>query len=182
MQAHTEIGRLLHEEQRSETGIVERLKRFLEGSTDAQIAFTAAPDVRRLLNDLRWLTDQLPSHFIFEERAVFPILDAGGSNSLTTLLRQDHDVLRLLARRLGSLCSFAIRDGFDAETWIAFRAFARDMAQVLALHLQTEETRLVGALDSALDSERDHALAASYRFTIERADVTQTLARPSIVP
>jgi hemerythrin-like domain-containing protein len=182
MQARTEIGRLLHEEQRCETGIVERLERFLEGSTDAQVASTAAPDVRRLLNDLRSLTDQLPSHFAFEERAIFPILDAGGAKSLTALLRQDHDVLRLLARRLRSLCNCAIRAGFDAETWILFRAFARDMAQILALHLQTEETKLVRALDSALNSERDHALAASYRLTIERADATQALARPSIGP
>lgn len=181
MQARTEIGRLLHEEQRCETDIVERLERFLEGSTDAQIASTAPPDVRRLLNDLRWLTDQLPSHFIFEERAVFPILDAGGRNSLTALLRQDHDVLRLLARRLGSLCTLAIRDGFDAQTWISFRAFAGDMAQILSLHLQTEETTLVHVLDSALDSEHDQALADSYRLTIERSDATQALARPSTV-
>lgn len=182
MQARTEIGRLLHEEQRCETDVVERLERFLKESTDAQIVSTAVPDVRRLLNDLRWVADQLPSHFVFEERAVFPILEAGGGNSLTALLRQDHDVLRLLARRLGSLCNFAIRDGFDAETWVSFRAFAGDMAEILSLHLQTEETKLVRALDSALDSKRDHALAMSYRLTIERADATQALVRPSMVP
>jgi hemerythrin-like domain-containing protein len=182
MQTRTEIGRLLHDEQHCEARIVKRLEGFLNASTDAQIASTATPSVRKLLNDLRWLADQLPSHFVFEEHDLFPILEASGRRSLTAVLRQDHDVLRLLARRLGSLSNIAIRDGFDAQMWASFRAFAGDMTQILSLHLQIEETTLLRALDSALDSDSDRTLAASYRSSIERAEATQALARPSVGP
>lgn len=176
MHAVTETGHLLHEDHRRAIDILNCVEAFLKETSELQPASTASPNVRRLLNDLRWLTGHLPPHFMFEERAIFPILEAGGADALTSALRQDHDVLRLLARRVGALCDLAIRDGFDAEAWPAFHAFAGDLAHILFMHLQTEETTMLEAVESALDREADRALAESYRLTVERSDLISDTA------
>lgn len=164
MHASTETGRLLHDDHRRTIDVLSRIDGFLAATDDARIVAVDSAECSAFLGDLsHLLADEIGSHFDFEEQAIFPMLEARGAYALIGMLAEDHARLRPLGRRVAALCALARRDGFEAETWLAFRAFAGDLAESLLRHLEVEETTMLAMIDRILDPTTDRAFAAAYR-------------------
>lgn len=164
MHASTETGRLLHDDHRRTIDVLNRIDGFLAATGDARIVAADSAECSAFLGDLaHLLADEVGPHFDFEEQAIFPMLEARGAYALAGMLADDHARLRPLARRVAALCALALREGFEAETWLAFRAFAGDLAESLLRHFQVEETTMLTMIDRILDPPTDGALASAYR-------------------
>lgn len=162
MHAKTETGRLLHDDHARTIDMLNRLEDFLERTEGAEAPPRADVDASALINALhRFLRDEIDQHFDFEEQKVFPVLEQTGAHELTAILTSEHAAMRLLAKRLRHLCALAVREGFDADSWLVFRFLSENLSERMFLHLQQEETALLGIVESALSPETDRLIAGT---------------------
>lgn len=154
------IARALHEEHMATLALLERLVSLLARNAPSVAPDAAAPAVAAVLRDFgSTVSREIATHFAFEERALFPLLDDG---ALTTMLADEHSAMLPAATRLADVARAALAGGFDAALWRAFHAGAGDLAGALGAHVQKEEAALLPALDEALDAETDARLAMDY--------------------
>lgn len=138
-----QVNRRLHEEHQATLALWTRLESALAaGKADAALIRAAAAS----------LAEEIARHFDFEERELFPRLEASGEGDIAGLLREEHATIRSAARRFIEL---AKEGSLEKET----RALGLELAERLVSHVQKEEMSMLPALEDLLDSETDAALA-----------------------
>ena len=141
-----QVNRRLHEEHVAVLALCARLEATLAaGRSDAALMRDAAAA----------LAGEVERHFAFEERDLFPRLNAGGEGDMVELLEEDHVAIRAVARRFMALVK---GNPLDAE----LRPVGLELAERLASHAQKEELSMLPALEDLLDEGTDHELAAVY--------------------
>jgi hemerythrin-like domain-containing protein len=108
------------------------------------------------------LEDEIARHFSFEERELFPRLDAAGEGDLAALLLEEHVAIREVAAEI-ILYARAVSSGtLDKAGWAALRRSALEIVERLSAHIQKETMALLPMLDDLLDEETDSELSFSY--------------------
>jgi hemerythrin-like domain-containing protein len=110
----------------------------------------------------RHLKQDIGRHFDFEERELFPLLDAAGEGDIAALLREEHEAIRAVATELLPLTDLAAAGALDD---VGFRALKRAVVELVereVAHVQKETMALLPMLDDLLDEAMDRALAMAY--------------------
>lgn len=156
----THIARALHDEHMATLALLERLASLLSRNGPATPPDTASRAVAALLCDFAdAVAREIATHFAFEERALFPLLD---DEALTVMFAEEHRAVLPAAARLANVARAALAGGFDAALWRCFHAGVGNLAGALAAHVEKEEMALLPALDDALDAETDARLAIDF--------------------
>lgn len=159
----TQMGRTLHEEHQRTLAMLNDLEVKMFGP-DKDVPFdpSDAADRKRLDAVLQVVDQDVGRHFAFEEDVLFPILDEVGAVDMTQMLTDEHNAIRPLADRLGTIARDALSRGFDASTWDEFLELARELVEREMFHIQKEEMGLVHGLSHVLDPETDRDLSMKY--------------------
>lgn len=156
------ISQVLHEEHRANIALMERLEQLLarqRGAPPAQDDCTAM----QLLSDLSTGVEaEVRRHFDFEERQLFPYLDAAGDEAIGAHLTSEHEAMRPLGIRLASLAREARGDGFDQGSWDEFRRIGLELCERMLAHVQKEEMALLPLLDEVVDPDAEARLYEGY--------------------
>lgn len=112
---------------------------------------------------------EIHQHFRFEEERLFPVVVERGYGELARLLTQEHDAIRALAAALKTVAVPALAEGFDRDSWQAYREAGMDLIPSAMFHIQKEETAVIERLSVFLSPEMDRALAEEYRQARQRA-------------
>ncbi len=146
MSFNTQVSRRLHEEHDATLALWTRVQR---------VALQPGSDARALLAQaLAALEGEIGKHFEFEEKELFPRLDAG---ELGELLTEEHVLIREAAARMKSALA--------GERFDAARAIALELSEVILGHVDKEEKSLLPAVDDALDETTDAELTMEYATT-----------------
>jgi hemerythrin-like domain-containing protein len=148
-----QVSRRLHEEHETTLALWGRLEQALAARGSKP---PAEEDLRLLRDCAAQLADEVTRHFAFEERELFPRLDAAGEGDIAQLLAEEHEAIREAAQRFGLLA----RE--PAARWPELRALALDLAERLVGHVQKEEMSLLPSLEDLLDEQADLELAGRY--------------------
>jgi len=121
------------------------------------------PDLARLLGTLaRALELEIADHFEFEERELFPRLDAGGGADLATLLTEEHVAIRGVAAELLPRARAAAAGSLDRDGWQALQRSVLEFIERMVSHIEKETLALLPMLDDLLDEDTDRELAFAY--------------------
>jgi hemerythrin-like domain-containing protein len=121
------------------------------------------PDLVRLARALeRHLADEVPRHFDFEERDLFPRMDEAGDGEMAALLVEEHDAIRAVCGELAPLVRDAAAGTLDDAGWASLRRGALEMVERQVAHIQKESMALLPLLDDLLDEDTDRELAFAY--------------------
>jgi hemerythrin-like domain-containing protein len=105
---------------------------------------------------------ELPRHFGFEERDLFPRLVEAGEGDIVGLLQEEHDAIRAVVAELGPLADAAVAGPLDGAGWGALRRTVLELAERLTSHIDKETLALLPILEAALDEDTDRELAFAY--------------------
>lgn len=134
-------------------------------------AFARAPrsgtvqeaDLARLIESFaNHLEREVGRHFEFEERELFPRLEAAGEGDIASLLKDEHDAIREVAAELVPRARVAVRGTLDPAGWNALRRGALEMVERQVAHIQKETMALLPMLDDLLDEDADRELSFLY--------------------
>jgi hemerythrin-like domain-containing protein len=101
-------------------------------------------------------------HFEFEERELFPRLEASGDGELVSLLMEEHVAIREVAGEVLPLAQGAATGTLESAGWAALKRGALEMAERLTSHIDKETSALMPLVDDVLDEETDRELALHY--------------------
>jgi iron-sulfur cluster repair protein YtfE (RIC family) len=146
MEFNRHISRRLHEEHNATLALWGRVENALvSGRADPALLAAAAAA----------LSQELGSHFEFEENELFPRLAAAGEGDIGELLREEHEAIRSAGR---SFIALVAQDPGDP----AVKPLGLELAERLFSHVQKEEMSLLPALEDLIDEALDGELAAAY--------------------
>ena len=156
------ISQVLHEEHRATIALMERLEQLLArhrasapGGDDRIVA--------QLLADLSTgVQSEVERHFDFEERQLFPYLEAAGDDAIGAHLTSEHEAMRPLGLGLATLAREASTQGFDQAKWEEFRRVGLELCERMLAHVQKEEMALLPLLDEVMDGESEARLYENY--------------------
>jgi hemerythrin-like domain-containing protein len=121
------------------------------------------PDLTRLVGTLaRNLEQEIARHFEFEERELFPRLDAADGGDLAELLAEEHAAIREVAAELLPRARSAAAGTLDAEGWQALQRIVLEFTERMVSHIDKETMALLPMLDDLLDEATDRELAFAY--------------------
>jgi hemerythrin-like domain-containing protein len=164
MELKRRTTRLLHDEHRAASALLERLDGLLERQPPDHAPDCAEPGVKRLLGDLAsHLEGTIRRHFDFEEEHLFQLVRDAGAGAMADLLDEEHVVIRPLLQRVGSLAGAARDGGFGAEDWVRFHDLGLELVERLKAHIEKEEMGLEPLLDDLLEEAADADLAAAHQ-------------------
>ncbi len=101
-------------------------------------------------------------HFEFEERELFPRLEAAGEGDIVGLLMEEHVAIREVTAELLPLARAAAAGTLEASGWEALKRGALEMGERLTAHIHKETMALLPMLDDVLDEDTDRELAFAY--------------------
>jgi hemerythrin-like domain-containing protein len=154
-------NRRLDDEHRENLDLLGRVEAAFARVPRGQAA--GAADLARLLGTLaRALEQEIARHFEFEERELFPRLDAAGGGDLAELLAGEHAAIRGVAAELLPRARSAAAGTLDAEGWQALQRSVLEFVERMVSHIQKETLALLPMLDDLLDEETDRELAFAY--------------------
>ena len=110
----------------------------------------------------RELDHAVMRHFEFEERELFPLLEANSEGAIAQLLLEEHDQIRECAREFRSLLGLSCETALEPAQWTRLSALGAELAERLVGHAQKEEMALLPALDDLLADEQDSELFSGY--------------------
>jgi len=140
-----QVSRRLHEEHQATLALWARVEAALAGrKADAALMRAAAGS----------LAEEIERHFAFEERELFPRLEAAGEGDIAALLGEEHVAIRAAARQFIERVQHG---SFENEV----RGLGLELAERLVSHVQKEEMSMLPALEDLLDEETDAALAVA---------------------
>ncbi|MBI3147969.1 MAG: hemerythrin domain-containing protein [Betaproteobacteria bacterium] len=157
----THICRRLHEEHAA----VFELCRRMEQAFSRQALPPAADEVtwHSLFTKIEQAMEhEVWKHFNFEERALWPLLDASGDGELAQLLDEEHEVIREVAEELTSGITLGRSGEFDPAAWRKLKTAALEFSERLVSHAQKEDLSLLPVLDKLLTPEQDNELFGAY--------------------
>jgi hemerythrin-like domain-containing protein len=154
-------NRRLDDEHRENLDLFGRIEAAFARAPRGQAA--GDPDVARLVGMLaRNLEQEIARHFEFEERELFPRLDAGGGADLASLLTDEHAAIREVAAELLPRARAAAAGTLDAQGWQALQRSVLELIERMVSHIDKETLALLPMLDDLLDEDADRELAFAY--------------------
>lgn len=157
------ILRSLHDEHAATLEVLERFEKLLTTNNPQKPADVNDPAVGAVLRDVATVIgDDVSHHFAFEETHLFPRFEESADPAITEMLRQEHELIRPMAERLGVLIKESKGDGFSAESWAEFHKIGSEISEREIFHIQKEEMGFLPALDQILDEDDDAPLQMAY--------------------
>jgi hemerythrin-like domain-containing protein len=162
MNFNNRISQVLHDEHRATIALMERLEQLMARHRGT------APNrddriVAQLLSDLSTgVQSEVERHFDFEERQLFPYLEAAGDDAIGAHLTSEHEAMRPLGLRLATLAREASAQGFDQAKWEEFRRVGLELCERMLAHVQKEEMALLPLLDEVMDADSEARLYENY--------------------
>lgn len=157
----SQVSRALDEEHGANLDLLRRVEQVLVRGR--RVGDAVAPEVRNLAGTLiRHLEQELPRHFGFEERELFPRLTDAGDGDMAALLLEEHDAIRAVAGELLSLTRAAAAGTLGETGWMALQRGMLELIERLAAHIQKETMGLLPLVDDLLDEDTDRDLALAY--------------------
>ena len=154
-------ARTLHDEHRQQLSLLGRVEEALVRLPRA--ADRGAGELQALLASLARQNDaDTVRHFDFEERELFPRLDAAGAGDIAALLTEEHAAMRDVGAELAPLLDAARRGTLADDGWQSLRQAALELVERQVAHIQKEEMALLPTLDELLDDDDDAQLAMAY--------------------
>lgn len=157
---------ILHLEHMAILALLERLENFL-GKNPADKPPAAKDEITAsLLEDLiANLEGEITHHYAFEEEHLFPRFMKLAGPGIPMMLKDEHDSIRPVAKRLAELARGGLDSGFSKESWKEFRDLGDEMVEREVFHVQKEEMGFLPALDQmltggALDIDLEETYAA----------------------
>ena len=105
---------------------------------------------------------EVARHFEFEERDLFPLLEAAGDGDLAALLVEEHASIRAVAQPLTALLRKSLEGGMQPADWQTLKTQGLALSELLGSHAQKEDGSLLQALENLLDEDTDRELFAAY--------------------
>lgn len=153
----------LHEDHMTTLRMLERLEAALTPKSAAQPPDTGETTMRTLLTEIAAvLQTEVTSHFAFEEEHLFPRFAQELDDMVPEMLKGEHEVIRPLASQLVDLARQALEQGFNAETWTAFREVGLELVEREVFHVQKEEMGFLPGLEEILNEEESARLNEAY--------------------
>jgi hemerythrin-like domain-containing protein len=164
MHFQRQVSRTLDEEHRANLELLGRVEQAFARAP--RTAATGSPELARLAGAFAQLIEQdIGRHFEFEERELFPLLEAAGEGDIAGLLSEEHRAIREVAAELLPLARGAAAQTIDAAGWDALKRGAIELVERQVSHVQKETMALLPMLDDLLDEESDRRLAFAYAAT-----------------
>lgn len=162
-QMNLNITQALHRDHQKTLALLERLESDLNRQGVANPPDTEDGPMRSLLIDLAGVLEaEVKGHFAFEEAHLFPRFAEEINPSIPAMLRAEHGIIRPLAESIVTLARVALAQGFDADSWKAFRAQGLELVEREVFHVQKEEMGLLPALETIIDPSEDSELSMTY--------------------
>jgi hemerythrin-like domain-containing protein len=158
MDLQRQTGSALDAEHRGTLDLFGRVERVLARTAGADAV--RDPAFVQLAGSLvRHLEIDVPRHFGFEERDLFPRLADAGEGDLAALLAEEHVTILAVVADVLPLAREAARGGLDDAGCAALKRATLELVGRLADHIDKETKALLPALDDVLDEETDRTLA-----------------------
>jgi hemerythrin-like domain-containing protein len=160
MNSQRQVNHVLDDEHQASVDLMRRMEGCVQSSG------VRAPEFAQIAAALaRHIERDIGRHFDFEERELFPRLEAAGEGDIIGLLMEEHVAIREVAAELLPRLHSAAAGTLDTTGGDALKRGALEMVERLVAHIQKETTVLLPMLDDHLDDETDRALAQSYATT-----------------
>lgn len=160
MNLQRQVNHVLDDEHRASLDLMRRVEGYVQsnGIRAPEFAQIAAALARHIERDIG-------RHFDFEERELFPRLEAAGEGDIVGLLMDEHVAIREVVAELLPRLHSAPAGTLDTAGENALKRGALEMVERLVAHIDKETAVLLPMLDDHLDDETDRALALSYATT-----------------
>lgn len=153
----------LHKDHMTTLQLLERLEAALSPKSAQQPPDTGDMALRDLLTEVASvLQAEVTSHFAFEEENLFPRFSEQLESFVPEMLLGEHEIIRPLANQLVDLARQALEQGFDAQSWAAFREAGLEIAEREVFHVQKEEMGFLPGLEQILDEDESTRLNVAY--------------------
>jgi iron-sulfur cluster repair protein YtfE (RIC family) len=163
MNLNYRVTRSLHQEHETTLILIGKLATLLNRTKASETPSVSEPALFDVLSGLRIALDaELEAHFAFEEKELFPLLEAEGESELGDLLIEEHKEIFPVRQQMKALVGDALTNGFQGETWPNFHRLGLEFVQRLTGHVDKEEMGLIPALEDILSDEDDQKIADSY--------------------
>jgi len=159
-----QVNHVLEEEHRATLDLLRRVEQACSGASrpgglgEAEFARLADAFAGHIERDIA-------RHFDFEERELFPRLEAAGEGDFTGLLLEEHVAIRQVAAEVLPKARAAAAGTLDAAGREALTRGALELVERLFDHIGKETTILLPLLEDHLDTEADGELALRYAST-----------------
>jgi hemerythrin-like domain-containing protein len=161
MNFQRQVSHALDEEHRANLDLLGRVEQALARA--ARSGGTRDPDLAQLVASFaRHIEHDIGRHFDFEERELFPRLEAAGEGDIASLLADEHVAIREVAAELLPLARAAAAGTLDGAGWETLKRGALEMVERQVAHIQKETMALLPMLDDLLDDDTDRELAFLY--------------------
>lgn len=161
MNFQRQASHALDEEHRANLDLLGRVEQALARA--ARSGGTRDPDLAQLVASFaHHIEHDVGRHFDFEERELFPRLEAAGEGDIAGLLADEHRAIREVAAELLPLARAAAAGTLDGAGWEALKRGALEMVERQVAHIQKETMALLPMLDDLLDDDTDRELAFLY--------------------
>jgi hemerythrin-like domain-containing protein len=161
MNFRRQVNHALDEEHRATLGLLARVEQAFVRIPRSGSA--RDPELSRLAALLAsHIETDIVRHFDFEERELFPRLEAAGEGDIVGLLMEEHGAIRDVTAELLPLARAAGAGTLEAAGWEALKRGALEMVERLSAHIHKETMALLPMLDDLLDDDTDRELALLY--------------------
>jgi len=158
------VNQVLHDEHTATSALVQLLQGVVARHRRSPPA-AGDPAVAQLLNELAGAEAEVARHFAFEERQLFPYLEAMGDGAIGAHLSAEHAVLLPLWARLAALARQTSGQAFDEVRWNEFRRLADELCEPMLAHAQKEDMALLPLIEESMDGETEVRLYQEYAET-----------------
>ena len=155
------VNQTLHDEHAAVIALAQRLEGLVAGHPHSPPA-PGDPALAQLLKDVAAAEGEIARHFAFEERQLFPYLDAQGDGAIGAHLTAEHAVLLPLWARLAARARQMSAHGVDEENWNQFRNLAAELSGPMLAHAHKEDMALLPLLEESMDGETEVRLYQEY--------------------
>jgi hemerythrin-like domain-containing protein len=163
MDFRCQTNRRLYDEHVATIELLARVERVLTGRADAYPPPAGDANWQAFARTvLGALEVEVARHFEFEERELFPRLQAAGNGDLVALLNEEHETIRAVAKPLADRLRASLAGAAQPADWQAMKTLGLELAERLASHAQKEDGALLSVLEDLLDEETDRELFAAY--------------------
>lgn len=161
MDLRGQVNRALDEEHRATLELLGHVERaFVRAPPSgeardpslAQLAASLASHIER----------EIARHFEFEERELFPRLEAAGEGDIVGLLMEEHVAIREVTAEVLPLARAAAAGTLEESSREALKRGALEMVERLTAHIHKETMALLPMLEDVLDDDTDRELALAY--------------------
>jgi iron-sulfur cluster repair protein YtfE (RIC family) len=157
------ISQTLHEEHRATIALMERVEQLLSRYRRNAPPPSTDQGAAQLMSELSIaLEAEIERHFSFEEKSLFPYLQAAGDVAIGAHLTDEHNAIRPIGTEVVKLARDVVALGFDEPRWLQFRRLGQELCDRMLTHVQKEEMALLPLLEEGMDAETEARLFEEY--------------------